>query len=75
METPGVGETNQGALLQYLKYFLNIMKYFWSVGSHDLARALHPGHGLHHCGAHDSQAIRDRSAISLSKKFKNISEY
>ena len=57
METPRVGETNQG------KIFVNIIKYFeifCSAGSHDLACALHPGHGLHYCGAHDSQAIRDR---------------
>ena len=57
METPRVGETNQGEI------FSNITKYFQiflSAGSHDLARALHPGHGLHHCGAHDSQAVRDR---------------
>ena len=63
METPRVGETNQGEIFSILRNILNIKKHFkifCSAGSHDLARALHPGHGLHYCGAHDSQAVRDR---------------
>ena len=63
METPRVGETNQGEIFSNItKHFKILLNYeiFLSAGSHDLARALHPGHGLHHCGAHDSQAVRDR---------------